>query len=238
MSNHIHRIASPKKYPVLRRGKHYVVKGEPGPHPKDSSVPLLLVLREMLNIVKTYNEAKKILNEGKILIDQKVRKSLKFPIGLMDVISIPSEGKNYRMIFSEKNKVKLIEIPEEEAKLKLCKIVNKKIIKNGKVQINLHDGRNILVEDNKYKPGDSLLINLPDQYVKKHIPLQKGVIVLVTDGTHIGSISKIVDFVSLPGSLENRVLLMDLKDNSKYETLKKYVFVIGTESPEIKVYGE
>ena len=45
-----------------------------------------------------------------------------------------------------------------DAKWKLHRIENKTIVKGKKVQLNLHDGRNIIVGKDEYKSGDVLKI--------------------------------------------------------------------------------
>lgn len=232
MSGHIHRLAAPKRYPILRKIAHYLIKVNPGPHSKKDSVPLLIALRDILKIVQTSREAKKVLNARKIYVDGVVRRDPKFPIGLMDVISIPDENKQFRVVFDKHGRISLIEIKDDEAKLKLCKIVNKKKIKGGKTQLNLHDGRNIIVEKDEFKTGDSLLIEIPSQDIKKHLKFEKDVFVYITDGTHVGEFAKISDFKQMPGPTPDRVVLTNPSGES-FETLKKYVFVVGKEKPEV-----
>jgi len=236
MSKHLHRIASPEIYPIFKKESHYVVKTNPGPHPKNKSIPLMLILRDMLKITKTAKESKRILNLRNVKIDQKVRTDGKFPVGLMDVITILD--KNYRFIFDDKGKIKLVRISEKEANIKPCKIKYKKIVKGGKIQLNLHDGRTILVNDNKYKPGDTIIIELPSQKIKEHLPFGKDMLVYISDGKHIGEIAKIVEFKPIPGSNPDRVILSMINRDATFETLKKYTFLVGKEKPEIKLHGE
>ena len=59
----------------------------------------------------------------------------------------------------------------EEAAWKICRIEGKTTIKGGKTQLNLHDGRNIIVEDAQaYSTGDSLKLGLPEQNVLEKAP--------------------------------------------------------------------
>lgn len=237
MSKHFHRISAPKNYPILKKTSHYVIKVGAGPHSKDASLPLLLILRDLLRIAHTSKESKKLLNKRKIMVDGKFRRKLNLPVGLMDVISLPESKQSYRFVFGKKGKVLLIKINEKEAGLKFCKIINKKIVKNGKIQLNLHDGRNILVDNPIYKPGDSLLISLPNQEIKKHLSFDKGMLVYITDGKHIGELAKISEVRAMVGSNPDRVLLTADNGNS-FETLKKYVFIIGKDKPEIMLYAK
>ncbi|MGB1660494.1 MAG: 30S ribosomal protein S4e, partial [Candidatus Poseidoniaceae archaeon] len=59
-------------------------------------------------------------------------------------------------------------ISAKEAAWKVCRIEGKTTIKGGRTQLNLHDGRNLLVDDpskDAYATGDSLKMNLPDQKI-------------------------------------------------------------------------
>ena len=148
MSRHLKRLAAPKFWKMAKKGVKWVVRPSPGPHPLKECIPLLVLVRDILKLVETADEGKKIIKRGEVLVDGKIRKDHKFPVGLFDVISIPKIGKNYRII-PNKDGLGLIEIGEKEKNKKLCKIVGKTLVKGSKIQLNLHDGKNILVEENK-----------------------------------------------------------------------------------------
>src|SRR5271169_66843 len=92
------RSASPAFWQISRKDKRFVVRTSPGPHPKNYSYPLLVVLRDILGLAKTRREALSVLNEGKIKVDGRIVKSEAFPVGLMDVIDLVDVGKSYRMV--------------------------------------------------------------------------------------------------------------------------------------------
>ncbi len=231
MKKHEHRIASPKRYPILKKEFHYVVKLGPGPHSKKKGLPLLLMLRDLLKISKTRKETEKILNSRKVMVDNRVVKDVKFPVGFMDTLTVA--GDNYRLMFDKHGDVNLIKINDKESSLKICKIKDKKMVAGGKIQLNLHDGRNILVESKDYLPGDSIVISLPEQEIKKHLPCKKEMLVYITDGKHIGEIAKILEFIEVPGLNPDKVILK-LNDN-EFETLRKYIFVLGDSKPEVDI---
>jgi small subunit ribosomal protein S4e len=233
MSGHLQRLAAPRNYPILRKTAHYVIKTAAGPHTKKMSLPLLLILRDILRIADTQHEIKQILNGRKVLVDGVPRTDMKFPVGLMDVLAFPQVKESYRILLNHDGTLKLSKITDKESKLKLCKILNKTAVRKGKIQLNLHDGRNLIVDDKKYKTSDTILISLPDQKVSKHYPLEKESNVFITDGKHVGEAAKIVDMHRMAGSTEDRVVLEN--QNGKFETLKRYVFVIGKEQPEVQI---
>ncbi|HDQ59647.1 MAG TPA: 30S ribosomal protein S4e [Candidatus Woesearchaeota archaeon] len=231
---HVHRLAAPKKMPILRKTTHYLAKSKAGPHAFKESIPLLVALRDVLGITQNARESRHLLNGRKVLVDQKVRTELKFPIGLMDTVSFPDVDEHYRVVFGKDGKVHLKEISREESARKFCKILNKVKVKLGKIQLNLHDGRNLLVDEDKFKTGDTLVISLPDQKVIDHLPRVKNSQVYITDGKHIGEIGKIIDFRPMPSSYADRVELTPEKGDN-FETLNRYIFVVGKDKPLIKI---
>ncbi len=217
------RLAAPKWWPIERKASKFVVSPR-GPHPKEFSLPLLVFIRDVLKVAENSKEAKSIIKRGEILIDGRKMKDYKYGIGLFDVIEIPALKKVWRAVPFKKG-LKFLEIPENEKMLKICKIINKKTLKKGRIQINLHDGRNVLSNE-KYSTHDSLLIELPEQKIKEHIKLEPNSLVLVTGGSNIGKMARVSKIE------ENRVWL---KDEKEIEVPKKFVIVIGKDKPLIKV---
>lgn len=175
---HLKRLAAPVRWELPRKIHKFTVRPLPGAHPMSESLPLLLIVRDILKYADNAREAKKIIKMGKVLVDGRVRKEEKLPVGLMDVVSLPDANENYRVLFDRKGRIKLK--PTENPDVKLCKIKNKTVIKGGHIQLNLHDGRNIVIkvsdptkaEEDVYKTGDTLLISIPEQEIKAHIPLK------------------------------------------------------------------
>ena len=84
-----------------------------------------------MGLARTAREARKIIGERKILVDGRIITDYRFPLGLMDVLSIPSIKKYYRVLSDPNGMVGLFEIPEDRAEWKLVRINNKTIVKNG-----------------------------------------------------------------------------------------------------------
>lgn len=228
--NHMNRLAAPKVYPIKRRGLEYVVKAMPGPHNLNSSVPILIILRDVLGVVSNAKEAKKVLNERKVMVDGRVVTEVKFPVGFMDVISFA--GHNYRITFDFKGRVTPIEISEDEAKLKISKVIKKQMIKDGKIQITTEDGRNFILTDEDVSVGDSILFTIPNQKIQKVLKMSIGRTVFIVSGKYVGQIAKLEEIIPYKQA-KDRVILE--RNGNKFETLKDYVVVIGDDSPELKV---
>ena len=223
--NHLKRLAAPKTWNVKRKGLKFITKPVPGPHSLESGMPLNVLLKEVLGYANTTREAKKILKTNEIKIDGKSRKDFRFPIGIFDTLEIINTGEGFRIILNKKGKIDLIKIKKDEASLKPCKIIGKTMV-NGKLQLNLFDGKNIHVESNSYKAGDTILVSLPELKIVKHLKLAKRSAIFLTGGKHIGEIGVIDDLV------EGRVIYKDNKGNL-IETSKEYAFVVGDNKPLI-----
>ncbi len=227
------KLASPVSWPIQRKDKKWTVKPSAGAYPAKEAIPIKVVIQDILKLADRSKEAVSILKKGMVLVDGKPAKDKKLPVGLMSIISIPKLGKHYRIFYTEKGKITLNEIKEKEASSKLCKIKNKHKIKGGKIQLTLHDGRNIIVKSNDYKTGDVLEIEVPSQKIKKHYALKKGNLALITGGKHSGEIGRIEEIQKGTINREPTVVI-----KTKEETLitpKRYVFVIGEEKPVISL---
>ncbi|MCS7118947.1 MAG: 30S ribosomal protein S4e [Archaeoglobaceae archaeon] len=223
---HQKRISAPKTYKIPRKEGKWIVRTIPGPHDKEA-IPLALVIRDLLQYADTLREARKIISSGEVLVDGVVRKDYKFPIGLFDVITIPKLEKSYRVIFDEKGRYILREI--EDAEKKIYKILNKTIIRKGKVQLNLFDGTNILAT-NDYKTKDSVLLKIPEKRILDHLKFEEGALIMIVGGTHAGEMGKIKSYKVVKGSGSNLVTVETAI--GEITTTENYVFVVGKKGNE------
>lgn len=233
MSNEMKRLIAPRSWPVKRKTAHWIAKPSPGAHALEGSIPVTVVLRDMLQVCATAAEVRAVIFEKGIMVDGKVVSNHKQGIGLMDVVSLPKAGATYRMVLDRRGKLQLAKIPAEKAAWKLCRIENKTVVSGGKVQLNLHDGRNVMVEKDSYKTGDVLKIEVPSQNVLEHYSLDKGALTLITSGSHVGETAVVDEYVITRLASEN---LVKFKDGTS--TVKSNVFVIGTKTPEIELPEE
>ncbi len=184
---HLKRQKVPKSWPIPRKGTTFVVKPREN---LNKGIPILIILRDILRIAKNRKEVKKIIHEKSVLLNGKIVKDEKNSATLFDVITINSLKKNYRLDLSEKGKFKLEEIKETEAGQKVSKIINKKMLKKKRMQLNLIDGRNFL-SDIKCKTNDSVIIDLKNKKIEKCLPLQEKANAIVFGGKHAGARGKI-----------------------------------------------
>lgn len=184
---HLKRQKSPKNWPIYRKGTKYIVR------PRSNigkGLPLLVILRDVLGIAQNRKEVKKALHEKKILVNNKIAKDERNNVLLLDTISILPLKKHYRLGLSDKGKFEVKEIKESEANQKISKIVNKKILKGKKIQLNLSDGRNF-ISDIKCSINDSAKINLKEKKIEGCLGLKEKAKVIVFAGKHTGGIGTI-----------------------------------------------
>lgn len=229
---HLKRYNAPKTWPIHPKEDTWTVKPAPGTHAINDSLPLLVIIRDILGIADNSREAKRLINTGNVLIDGRAKKDYKFPVGFMDILSIPKTGENYRILLDTKGRLTLHPISAEDAEFKLAKIVNKSTIKGGKTQLNLHDGRNVIVEEDNYSAYDVVSLNIPEQEIKENFEFGEDVVVLVTGGKHTGELGKIQEVIVDQSSKANTVII-EKANKDTFLTLKDYAFVIGKDEPAI-----
>ena len=228
MSDHMKRLAVPRSWPVKKKSHVWISKQSAGAHSIEESMPAVVVLRDILGICDTAKEAKRVIADREILVDGKALKDYRAPIGLMDVVSIPKMKQNYRMLLTNKGKLTLVSIPDANAAWKLCMIENKTVVTGGKIQLNFHDGRNIVLDKNEYKTGDVLKVAFDGQKILDHYPLKEGAIALIIKGHHAGHINTVSDYIAIKGPAQNVVKFAD-----GTQTVKENVFIIGASEAAI-----
>jgi small subunit ribosomal protein S4e len=240
---HLKRKPAPEFWPIHRKEAVWTVKPNAGPHPISRCIPLTLVLRDVLGVAKTRSEVKTIIHEEKIMVDGKVQREELFPTGLMDVVSIQDVEKWYRVLPAE-NGLFLHLISKDEAIFKLCRIENKTVLTGGNVQLNLHDGRNVLVEvkdpkkpeEDVFHNLDTLKISLPNQEILGHMKLAEGAPALIVGGKNAGKHGKIVAIEQRPRQKRKSSLVtVEDKSGNRFQTTVDYVFVIGDKQPLISL---
>ena len=237
---HQKRISAPSIWPIHRKGSMWVPKIKPGPHSKNNGMPLLVLLRDVLKIGQNKTEVTRILTKRQVLIDGRVVTNNRFPVGHMDVVQLPKSEKSYRIQLHGSNKLVPFEIPESSASEKVCKVTGKRNIRGGKTQISLHDGRNILLDNDdklvsQIKGMCSVKISVPSQEILDVYPFEEDARALVTEGRHRGRIGKIVEITKRYGPKASEVVFLDENakgDEADFRTALDYVFIIG---PDLKL---
>ena len=234
-TRHMKRQMSPKFWPIHRKEAVWSVRPSPGPHPSKVSTPLTVVLRDFLGLAETAKEANIIIREGKVKVDGRIRKEARYSIGLMDVLELPEADPCYRVLPEHGGRFKLHPITKAEKDYKLCRIVGKTTVRGGKTQLNLHDGRSVLIEEGDYAVGDIVKLDVVGQEILDHISFKPGVRVIITGGRSQGQYGILLDLGEESG--RKRTATIRTPENDDVRTLASYVFAVGTETPLISLPG-
>jgi small subunit ribosomal protein S4e len=230
---HLKRIHAPKSWMLSKVGGIWAMKPSQGPHKLRECIPLNLLLRTKLGLARNGTEAKLIVKakEGNISIDGKVRTDHKYPVGIMDIVTINKIGANYRVNFDVKGRWRLVKISKEEAKYKLCK-VTKRMMGPKKIPfITTSDGRTLRYPNPHIKEHDTIKINLENSEIVDYYKYKIGAHVLIVGGNNIGRAGVIEKIEKHPGSYE----IVYIKDMSgkEFSTRLTNIFITGDSRPEI-----
>jgi len=237
------RKPAPKFWPIHRKEFVWIVKPSPGPHSLEKCLPLAIILRDILGFAKTRKEAKTIVSQGMVYVDGKIQRQDDFPVGLMGVISIPDIDKCFRILPSSKG-LTLHLIDKKEAGFKLCRIENKTVVKNGNIQLNLHDGSNVLVkiadlknpQEDTYKTLETVKISLPERQILEHVVMKENDFAIITGGKNIGKHGRIVEIEKAAGKKRrNALVIIENEKGNRYQTIFEFTFAIGEAQPLISL---
>ena len=222
-SSHMKRLTMPRSWPLPRKSSVWIQKPNPCGHPLDLCMPMGVILRDVLGVAQNRREAKKILHSKLVKVDGAIETDIGRGVGLMDVLTVGDVS--YKCVLDTNGKLRYRTIPAKEALTKICRVMGKTTIKGAKTQVHLHDGRNLLFNENpEYKTGASLVISLPDQEVKSYHKFEEGSIAYLTGGNHIGELATVRGQDIKRSSKANEVQFDD------FGTISDYVFIISDES--------
>ncbi|MGM5482887.1 MAG: hypothetical protein ACQESF_05470 [Nanobdellota archaeon] len=229
--DHLKRINAPRTWNINRKKNTFITRPMPSGHRMKHSVPLVVLFRDMLKKVKTTNELEYIINTREVYINSKRAYSPRQAVGLMDVVRLPEIKENYRVVLNSSGQLDYVSVDEKESKIMPLVVKNKTKIKGGKTQVNFTDGSNMLVDKDEYTTQDVLFFDFLNNKIVKHLKFEKGAVVYFTRGKYVGT-TAVIQEISEKGVLYKR-------DGSTFETGnvldKDYTFLVGKESPEIKL---
>ncbi len=214
---HLKRIAAPRSWPVERKGTKYLAL------PRGSlehSLPLVIALRDVLEIARNKKEIKKALHAGNILVNNKKVRDVRYPLRLFDVLTVVPGDIKYKVELGKKGKFK-IEESKDKSNEKISKILNKNILKGKKIQINLSDGRNY-ISDLKCKVGDSVIVNFEKNKIEKVIPFEEHKEAIILIGKNSGERGKILKI----DTEKNKIRFHLQEQDKEIEITKKSIMVL------------
>lgn len=247
------RTKAPKLWKIARKEKKWTINPVCGPHNKEA-LPLAFILRDFLRYAHTLREVKYILNERKVLVNGAVRTDYRFPVGLMDVVEIPSTKQYFRILPNRKGQLTLHPIPPEEARIRPLKIMEKHLVHSGAFQLRFHDGSTLQVSPvNRGKKGaggkgnmletgekkeekasqfkrlGTVLYNVTSADIMDYFSFEKNNYAMITRGRNVSRAGTITSI---------KEDMVEIEAGEKVRTLKENVFVIGKRESIISLPGD
>ncbi|MDO8508422.1 MAG: hypothetical protein Q7S27_01930 [Nanoarchaeota archaeon] len=194
---HLKRQETTTKLPIPRKGTKYVARALSH---LNNSVPVVIAVRDMLKMARTTADVKKMIHQKLLKINGRNVRDHRESIKLFNLFEA---DKHYILSLLPTGKFSLEHAKEKDSRL--CKVINKTLVKNNSIQLNFHDGSNILSKT-PISVGDSLYLDLSSK-IKKHLPLEKGKEVMIIKGKYLGLKGKVE-------SLENNKITIKINDRS------------------------
>ena len=187
-----------------------------------------------------------ITKQRLVEVDNKVRTDPKYPVGFMDVLTIPKSkdavcercsaysrvptsthtfAPQFRVLYDVKGRFVLQKVDSEQAKFKLAKVRSVGTAVNGVPILTTHDGRTIRFPDPLIARGDTIKFDLVENKIVDFIKFKPGTTVMVTGGANTGRVGKAVDVERHPGSFD----IIHVKDGNgnTFATRLLNAFVVG-----------
>lgn len=229
---HMKRMAAPSGWMLDKLTGVWAPKPSAGPHKQRECLPLCILLRNRLKYALTFTEAKQILVQRLIKVDNAIRTDHTYPAGLMDVVSIEKTKENFRLLYDTKGRFVLHKITAEEAKYKLLKVLKVEKGLRGVTHCVTHDGRTVRFPHPEVRANDTVKFNLltgqideetPDQ--PNHVKFDSGNICMIIGGNNIGRVGILNHREKHYGSYE--IVHLTDKVGHKFATRLQNVMVIG-----------
>lgn len=226
MKNHLKRLVAPKTWPITTKSNTFITRPAGSGSSLDLTIPVVVALKEMLKLATTTKEVKHILHSQEVLIDGARVYNHDAAVGFLSTLTIASANINHRLTITTKNKLAFVLVSGAEATQRPCRIEGKTLLGKGQTQLNCLGGANITVAKDEYKTADTIL--LEKGKVVGKIPFEKGCLVFLYKGAHVGHLATVED-------VQNRNVLLKADDGKSFQTRRHYCFVVGKGKPSISV---
>lgn len=178
---HDKRLPAPRHYPIDRKQVKYVTTIK-GSRSREDAVPVSVLLRDVLGYAENEKEAKKIVQEGKVLRNGEQVGDIQQGVGILDAVEIEEVEEDFR-VFREGNRLELAPVNDVEP---LGKITGKSS-RGDKFVYRLHNGENHL-SGKEFETGNTLMRDKDQE-----IELAEGAKVLAIKGRHAGEVGELVE---------------------------------------------
>jgi ribosomal protein S4E len=142
-----------------------------------------------MNVGTTKKELNHVLRETPVLVNGTRRWDLRFGVGFMDVVAIPSANVFSVLTMDDHGRLTVAPVEQTVADKKHAQVRGISVIKGGKHQLQLTDGRTVLVDAKSAKTftrGASVVISVPKGTVASVHAVEPKATVILTSGKHRG----------------------------------------------------
>jgi len=159
---HLKRMWAPSHWCLDKLSGVYASRPSTGPHKLRECLPVSVLLRDRLKYALSGQEVIKICRDksGNVKVDNKIRRDPKYPLGCMDVVTLPKTQESFRILYDIKGRFQPVKIDAKEASFKLCKVNRKVLGKNKIPYIVTHDGRTIRYPHPDIKKNDTVKVSV------------------------------------------------------------------------------
>jgi|TARA_B100000315_G_scaffold257312_1_gene305736 small subunit ribosomal protein S4e len=207
---HLKRNHLSRKLPLPKKGTKYIARANSNSR---EGLPVVVAVRDMLKLAKTSKEVQFMINNKLLKINGKNVKDVKESLVLFNLFEA---GKSYELGILPTGRYSF---EETKAKSRLCKVSGITNLKNKKIQLNLHDGTNLLISSKeKVKVGDSVGVDFEGK-LGKIISLERGKKVTIISGKNVGLHGKIQEVE------ESKVKIKFDEIDKEVELDKSHIFV-------------
>ena len=230
---HLKRLFAPKDWMLSKLTGVFAPRPRAGAHKIRECMPLAVILRNRLKYALNYKETQMIVRQGLVKVDGRARIDAKYPAGFMDVLEIPKTNDRIRMLYDVKGRFEMVRLSEEEAKIKLCKVVNLWTTSHRTPMLTTHDGRRIRFPDPKINRNDTIIIDVATGAIQSTLKARIGAIAMITGGSNRGLVGEILSVERHPGSFD--IARLRDKQGNEFATRNNNVFVIANSFDSIPI---
>lgn len=233
--HHLKRLVAPVQWGLNKKNGKYAVRPLPGPHNKELSIPLKYVIARFLKVANTAKEVEYIASSKMIAVNGKEISSIKFPVGLFDVITILKSNQHFRIYFGANRKFKLHKISSDEAKIRISKVVSKHV-HDSIPMTHTKDGNNFKFADPAIKINDTAKIDVATNKIVGYLSFEAGKTAYVFAGPNAGRIGTI-KYIDQSADGKETVFMCDVKEKLFNAPVSK-VMVIGENNNTLISFDE
>nr|7QCA_SE0 Chain SE0, 40S ribosomal protein S4 [Spraguea lophii 42_110]7QJH_RE0 Chain RE0, 40S ribosomal protein S4 [Spraguea lophii 42_110]7QJH_SE0 Chain SE0, 40S ribosomal protein S4 [Spraguea lophii 42_110]8BR3_SE0 Chain SE0, 40S ribosomal protein S4 [Spraguea lophii 42_110]8P5D_SE0 Chain SE0, 40S ribosomal protein S4 [Spraguea lophii 42_110]8P60_RE0 Chain RE0, 40S ribosomal protein S4 [Spraguea lophii 42_110]8P60_SE0 Chain SE0, 40S ribosomal protein S4 [Spraguea lophii 42_110] len=224
---HLKRLNAPKSWSLDKNGGVFAPRTSTGPHSMQESIPLCLLLTRILKVASNNKEIKHIMKNRLITVNGNIRTDSRYPVGIMDVLSIKKTNEHYRLLYNIAGKFVLHKITEEEAQYRIAKVTNKKVVKGNIPHTYTSCGGSFKYADPSISIGDSVKIDIKTSKIVENSSLEVGKVVYLIKGKNIGCLGVITGIEKREGT-HDIVNIVD-KVGRNFSTIFSNILVVGAD---------